>query len=91
MAAPIFGVTGNTLDMDVRRFTDAGANEVFGKPFDLARFKSCMAAHAVLLCGLEQGLGLVWGWGRDDGMMLLGLGCRLAAIQLHGGACRLGV
>ncbi len=47
MAAPIFGVTGNTLDMDVQRFTDAGANEVFGKPFDLARFKSCMAAHAV--------------------------------------------
>ena len=39
---PIIGVTGNTLDMDVKRFRDMGANEVFGKPFDMDRFKTLM-------------------------------------------------
>ena len=42
VTCPIIGVTGNTLDMDVKRFLDMGANEVFGKPFDMGRFVEVM-------------------------------------------------
>jgi hypothetical protein len=35
---PILGVTGNTLDMDVRRFTESGCDHVMGKPFRLEEF-----------------------------------------------------
>ena len=43
VTCPIIGVTGNTLDMDVKRFQDMGANEVFGKPFNMERFAKFMA------------------------------------------------
>ena len=39
---PIFGCTGNTHDADVDRFIQAGATDVFGKPFDIERFHECM-------------------------------------------------
>ena len=32
VTCPIIGVTGNTLDMDVKRFRDMGANEVRPHP-----------------------------------------------------------
>ena len=35
---PIFGVTGNTLDMDVQRFMDSGTTDVYFKPFDMDKF-----------------------------------------------------
>jgi CheY-like chemotaxis protein len=44
VACPIFGVTGNTLDQDVKRFMNSGATDVYGKPFDMARFTSDMRA-----------------------------------------------
>ena len=40
--APIFGVTGNTLDSDITHFISKGANAVIPKPFDFARFKHLM-------------------------------------------------
>ena len=43
VTCPIIGVTGNTLDMDVKRFRDMGANEVFGKPFNVGKFATLMA------------------------------------------------
>ena len=36
--APIFGVTGNTLDTDTNYFIVSGANIVSAKPLDLASF-----------------------------------------------------
>ena len=40
--APIFGVTGNTLDSDIDYFIDSGANLVFAKPFNLDSFDSAI-------------------------------------------------
>ena len=40
--APIFGVTGNILDSDVRHFTDSGANLVLTKPFNMKIFEKAM-------------------------------------------------
>ena len=40
--APIFGVTGNTVDSDIRAFTEAGVNKVFPKPFDVDHFHDLM-------------------------------------------------
>ncbi len=42
--APIFGVTGNCLDFDVKRFKDCGATEVFAKPFSVGVFHTTMAS-----------------------------------------------
>ena len=39
---PIIGCTGNTLDMDVQRFTDSGCDRVMGKPFRMDVFQSAM-------------------------------------------------
>ena len=36
--APIFGVTGNTLDSDIDYFIDSGANSVIAKPLDMKNF-----------------------------------------------------
>ena len=36
--APIFGVTGNTLDSDINYFLESGANQVLAKPFDISVF-----------------------------------------------------
>ncbi len=41
--APIFGVTGNCLDFDIKRFKDCGATEVFSKPFSVVDFQKAMA------------------------------------------------
>ena len=38
VTCPIYGVTGNTLDMDIQRFMDSGATDVYSKPFDTAIF-----------------------------------------------------
>ena len=40
--APIFGVTGNTLDSDVSYFIQSGADRVLAKPFDIDIFNSAM-------------------------------------------------
>jgi hypothetical protein len=40
----LFIWTGNTLDHDVQRFMDSGATDVYGKPFDMARFTRDMRA-----------------------------------------------
>ena len=40
--APIFGVTGNTLDSDINYFVDSGANQVLAKPLDMDVFDSTM-------------------------------------------------
>ena len=40
--APIFGVTGNTLDSDKKCFTDSGADRVLPKPFDINIFDRAM-------------------------------------------------
>ena len=42
---PIIGVTGNTLDMDVKRFEESGSNCVIGKPFVSEKFYACMNEH----------------------------------------------
>ena len=39
---PVIGCTGNTLDMDIQRFTDSGCDRVMGKPFVLQLFYSFM-------------------------------------------------
>ena len=39
---PILGCTGNTLDMDVQRFTECGCDRVFGKPFRLDLFHTAV-------------------------------------------------
>ena len=36
--APIFGVTGNTLDSDINYFLQSGADKVLAKPFDINVF-----------------------------------------------------
>jgi CheY-like chemotaxis protein len=41
--APIIGVTGNTLAMDLQRFEECGCNRVIGKPFSLELFQQYMA------------------------------------------------
>jgi CheY-like chemotaxis protein len=41
--APIIGVTGNTLAMDLQRFEECGCNRVIGKPFSLELFLQYMA------------------------------------------------
>ena len=46
--APIFGVTGNCLDFDIKRFKDSGATEVFPKPFRVDVF------HAAMLSSTED-------------------------------------
>ena len=43
--APIFGVTGNTLDSDVGHFLQNGANRVLAKPFDINAFNAAMIAN----------------------------------------------
>ena len=43
--APIFGVTGNTLDSDVGHFLQNGANRVLAKPFDINAFNTAMIAN----------------------------------------------
>jgi CheY-like chemotaxis protein len=45
---PILGVTGNTLDMDVQRFTECGCDFVMGKPFRLEEFVTHMDHHKTL-------------------------------------------
>jgi CheY-like chemotaxis protein len=45
--APIFGVTGNCLDFDIKRFKDCGATEVFAKPFRVDAFHLVMALRSV--------------------------------------------
>ena len=42
VTCPIFGVTGNTLDADIRRFMDCGATDVYIKPFDMGKFTAAM-------------------------------------------------
>ena len=42
---PIIGVTGNLLPNDITFFIAQGANEVFGKPLNLARFEEFMREH----------------------------------------------
>ena len=44
--APIFGVTGNTLDSDVNYFIQSGADRVLAKPFDIDVFNSAMTDSA---------------------------------------------
>jgi hypothetical protein len=46
VTCPIFGVTGNTLDMDVERFMTSGATGVYGKPFDSRKFMEDMKQAA---------------------------------------------
>jgi CheY-like chemotaxis protein len=46
--APIFGVTGNCLDFDIKRFKDCGATEVFAKPFRIDRFHEAMLHFATV-------------------------------------------
>jgi CheY-like chemotaxis protein len=41
--APIFGVTGNCLESDVKRFKDCGATGVFAKPFRVDAFHAAMS------------------------------------------------
>ena len=45
--APIFGVTGNTLDTDINYFIVSGANKVLAKPFDMEVFNKA-------ILGIEQ-------------------------------------
>ena len=40
--APIYGVTGNTLDTDVEFFIESGADKVLPKPFDKGIFDATM-------------------------------------------------
>ena len=40
--APIFGVTGNTLDSDIDYFLESGANKVFPKPLDVNIFENAI-------------------------------------------------
>jgi CheY-like chemotaxis protein len=40
--APIFGVTGNCLESDIKRFKDNGATDVFPKPFIITEFHRTM-------------------------------------------------
>jgi CheY-like chemotaxis protein len=42
--APIFGVTGNCLGFDIKRFKDCGATDVFPKPFSVDVFHTTMAS-----------------------------------------------
>ena len=42
---PIIGVTGNLLPKDVDFFRTQGANQVFGKPLNAARFEDFMREH----------------------------------------------
>ena len=44
---PIFVVTGNALESDVKLFLDAGADSVLIKPFSLVEFASAMASVAI--------------------------------------------
>ena len=44
-SGPILGVTGNTLESDVKHFMLCGANAVIPKPFDLNLFKVLMKEH----------------------------------------------
>ena len=41
-AAPIFGVTGNTLESDVNYFLGMGADKVFAKPLNIDHFELAM-------------------------------------------------
>ena len=43
--APIFGVTGNTMDSEVDRFLASGATMVMGKPFDVDAFVQVMCEN----------------------------------------------
>ena len=45
--SPIFGLTGNALESDVKIFLDAGADSVLIKPFSLVEFSSAMASVAI--------------------------------------------
>ena len=36
--APIFGVTGNTLESDINYFLQSGADKILAKPFDINIF-----------------------------------------------------
>jgi CheY-like chemotaxis protein len=42
---PIIGCTGNTMEMDVKRFSDSGCKYVIGKPFDSNLFYTHIADH----------------------------------------------
>ena len=44
---PIFAVTGNALESDVKLFLDAGADSVLIKPFSLVEFAAAMASVAI--------------------------------------------
>ena len=40
--APIFGVTGNTLDSDIVYFMRCGANVILSKPLEMSNFNKAM-------------------------------------------------
>ena len=48
--APIFGVTGNTLDTDINYFIVSGANIVLAKPLDLASFHKAISCYEPQCC-----------------------------------------
>ena len=55
---PVIGCTGNTLEMDLKRFHASGCNGVIGKPFVLDLFYQYMEEHAAMCMG-EDGLSSV--------------------------------
>ena len=55
---PIFGLTGNAIDTDIKIFLNAGADSVLIKPFSLVEFASAMASVALRMAsGLQTGRG----------------------------------
>ena len=50
--APIFGLTGNTLDSDITHFLSCGANKVFPKPLDTSSFELVMADMRAQSCNV---------------------------------------
>ncbi len=54
--APIIGVTGNTLAMDLQRFEECGCNRVIGKPFSLELFQQYMAEYVRGHWGMGSGI-----------------------------------
>jgi CheY-like chemotaxis protein len=52
---PIIGCTGNTLEMDLKRFRDSGCKYVIGKPFENALFYTYMSDHEAAESGRSNG------------------------------------
>ena len=48
---PIFGVTGNALESDVKIFLAAGADIILIKPFSMVEFTAAMASIAAGAAG----------------------------------------